>query len=96
MYDEITMLNLSEQANSDLEESDVMKIIVYDSKDEEALVQAMPIVDSCLLISPARYVFSLSLERQRPIDLCCNITIIGTTLEAAKTAKTLSSLQRGR
>lgn len=38
------------------EEFDTVKTIVYDPKDEKALVVAMSEIDTCLLIPPARKV----------------------------------------
>ncbi|EIW57023.1 NAD-P-binding protein [Trametes versicolor FP-101664 SS1] len=76
-YDELTALVFSEQAKAVLEEFDTVKTIVYDPKDEEALVQAMSLVDTCLLIPPAR--------KDK-----ANIT--RTLLSAAKSAKTVQNL----
>ncbi|EIW57016.1 uncharacterized protein TRAVEDRAFT_49825 [Trametes versicolor FP-101664 SS1] len=53
-YGELTALVFSEQANSVLEEFETVKTVVYDPKDEGALVDAMSLVDTCLLIPPAR------------------------------------------
>lgn len=64
-YHELTALVFSEEAKSVLEEFDAVKTIVYDPKDEEALVQAMSLVDTCLLIPPARKVRPLPLFRLR-------------------------------
>ncbi|KAL1938462.1 hypothetical protein VTO73DRAFT_11702 [Trametes versicolor] len=76
-YDELTALVFSEQAKAVLEEFDTVKTIVYDPKDEEALVQAMSLVDTCLLIPPAR--------KDK-----ANIT--RTLLSAAKAAKSVQNL----
>ncbi|KAI0632653.1 NAD-P-binding protein [Trametes polyzona] len=53
-YQELTALVFSEEAKSILEEFDTVKTLVYDSKDKEALVEAMSTVDTCLLIPPVR------------------------------------------
>ncbi|KAI0323311.1 NAD-P-binding protein [Cubamyces sp. BRFM 1775] len=53
-YDELTALVFSEQAKSILQEYDTVKTVVYDPKDEEMLVKTMSMVDTCLLIPPAR------------------------------------------
>lgn len=65
MYEELTALVFSEKAKAVLEEFDAVKTIVYDPKDEDALVQAMSLVDTCLLIPPARKVRPLPLPTLR-------------------------------
>lgn len=55
-YDELTALVFSEQAKSVLEVFDTVETIVYDPKHEDALIQAMSLVDTCLLIPPVRQV----------------------------------------
>lgn len=65
-YDELTALFFSEEANAVLDsEFDSVKTIVYDAKNEEALVQAMSLVDTCLLIPPARKVRPLPIFNLR-------------------------------
>ncbi|EIW57018.1 uncharacterized protein TRAVEDRAFT_49827 [Trametes versicolor FP-101664 SS1] len=53
-YEEITALVFSEKTRSVLKECDAVTTVVYDTKDEEAHVQAMSLVDTCLFIPPAR------------------------------------------
>lgn len=60
-YDKLTALVFSEEAKSVLEEFNIVKTIVYDPKDEDALVQAMSLVDTYLLIPLARKVRPLLL-----------------------------------
>ncbi len=55
-YDELTALVFSEEARSILEEYESVKVILYDPKDDEMLVKSMELVDTCLLIPPARKV----------------------------------------
>ncbi|KAI0682695.1 hypothetical protein C8T65DRAFT_560511, partial [Cerioporus squamosus] len=76
-YDELTALVFSEEAKSILEEYEVVKVIVYDPNDEEMLVKSMELVDTCLLIPPARK-DKAKITRQ--------------LLEAAKKAKTVQNL----
>ncbi len=53
-YGELTALVFSEHAKSVLEAFDTLKTAVYDPQDEDTLVHAMSLVDTCLLIPPAR------------------------------------------
>ncbi|KAJ2970622.1 hypothetical protein NUW54_g12690 [Trametes sanguinea] len=55
-YAELTALVFSEEAKATLQEYDTVKTVVFDPKDEEALLKAMSEVDTCLLIPPARKV----------------------------------------
>ncbi|EIW57020.1 uncharacterized protein TRAVEDRAFT_21922 [Trametes versicolor FP-101664 SS1] len=75
-YDKLTALVFSEQAKAVLEEFDAVKTIVYDAKNEDALVQAMSLVNTCLLIPPARK------DKAK---------ITRTLLSAAKAAKPLTA-----
>ncbi|TFK81930.1 NAD(P)-binding protein [Polyporus arcularius HHB13444] len=76
-YDELTALVFSEEAMSILEEYESVKVILYDPKDDEMLVKSMELVDTCLLIPPARK-DKAKITRQ--------------LLEAAKKAKTVQNL----
>ncbi|KAI0351198.1 NAD-P-binding protein [Trametes cingulata] len=76
-YEELTALVFSEQAKSVLQEYDTVKTVVYDPNDEEMLVKTMSMVDTCLLIPPARK------DKAK---------ITRSLLEAAKKAKTAQNL----
>lgn len=54
----LTALVFSEDAKDSLEEfvEQGLQVVVFDPKDESALVEAMTFVDTCLLIPPARKV----------------------------------------
>ncbi|KAI0365819.1 hypothetical protein BV20DRAFT_704975 [Pilatotrama ljubarskyi] len=58
-YEGLTVLVFSVQVKSALEEYDAVKTVVYDPNDEEMLVKAMPMVDTYLVIPPARKVTKL-------------------------------------
>ncbi|RPD58586.1 NAD-P-binding protein, partial [Lentinus tigrinus ALCF2SS1-7] len=76
-YDELTALVFSEEAKSVLEEYDSVKVIIFDPKDDEMLVKSMELVDTCLLIPPARK-DKAKITRQ--------------LIDAAKKAKTVQNL----
>ena len=64
-YAGLTALVFSEEAKASVEEEgfNAVKVLVYDPKDEPALVEAMEAVDTCLLIPPARKVGTSSEQR---------------------------------
>lgn len=64
-YEELTVLLFSEKTRSVLKKCDAVKTVVYDPKDEEAHVQAMSLVDTCLFIPLARKVRPLPLSKLR-------------------------------
>ncbi|KAL1667522.1 hypothetical protein GGF50DRAFT_112248 [Schizophyllum commune] len=78
-YAGLTALVFSEEAKASVEEEgfNAVKVLVYDPKDEPALVEAMEAVDTCLLIPPARKDKS---------------QITKTLLKAAKKAKSVNNL----
>ncbi|KAI0742569.1 NAD(P)-binding protein [Daedaleopsis nitida] len=76
-YEELTALVFSEDAKSILEEYETVKVVVFDPKDDELLVKTMELVDTCLLIPPARK-DKAKITRQ--------------LLEAAKKAQTVQNL----
>ncbi|KAI8992752.1 NAD-P-binding protein [Trametes punicea] len=76
-YEELTALVFSDHAKSVLQEYDTVKTVVFDPNDEEMLVKTMSMVDTCLLIPPARK------DKAR---------ITRTLLEAAKKAQTVQNL----
>ena len=55
-YANLTALVFSEQAKSILAEYSSLELVVYDPNNQEALIQAMKAVDTCLLIPPSRKV----------------------------------------
>ncbi|EIN05646.1 NAD(P)-binding protein [Punctularia strigosozonata HHB-11173 SS5] len=76
-YASLTALVFSEEAKSFLDEYEDVQVLVYDPKDQEALVKNMEEVDTCLLIPPARK------DKAK---------ITRTLLEAAKKAKSVTNL----
>lgn len=77
-YAGLTALVFSEDAKASVEAEDFpVQVLVYDPKDEPALVKAMEAVDTCLLIPPARK------DKAK---------ITATLLKAAKKAKSVTNL----
>lgn len=68
-YQMLMALVFSEEAKAELEEFESVEVIVYDPKDEETLVKSMEMVDTCMLIPPARKVSSCS-EARSSILIC--------------------------
>jgi hypothetical protein len=55
-YASLMALVFSEEAKALLEEYEDVEVIVFDPKNEKALVESMEMVDTCMLIPPARKV----------------------------------------
>ncbi|TCD62826.1 hypothetical protein EIP91_006367 [Steccherinum ochraceum] len=78
-YKSLTALVFSEEGKTSLDEftSQGLEVLVYDPSDKQALVQAMEMVDTCLLIPPARK------DKAK---------VTRTLLEAAKKAQTVINM----
>ncbi|PSR82513.1 hypothetical protein PHLCEN_2v6061 [Hermanssonia centrifuga] len=76
-FESLTALVFSEEAKSLLQEYEDVQVIVYDPNNQEALVDAMSEIDTCMLIPPARK------DKAK---------ITRALLEAAKKAKTVVNL----